>query len=118
MAFCYPDAASVGPSVMKIDPVISKLCGIKVARSSLQECLQSYHTADSVLQCMSSTEAIRSTISHWLSEITGDSRTHLQVAHCTKYSLHDILPDTWASAVINVAKAQGFSRNVPLRPCI
>ena len=93
---------------MKIDPAIFKLCEIKVARSSLHVCLQSYHTADNVLHCMSSTEAIRSTIPHWLSEITGDSRTHLQVAQCTKYSLYDIIPDTWASAVITVAKAQGF----------
>ena len=106
--FRFPDAVSVGPSVTKMHPVISKLCELKVARSSSQVCLQSYPAEDNVLQGMNPTMAVRGTISHWLFEITGDSRTHLQVSRCTKYNLHDILPDTWASAVMNVAKSQGF----------
>ena len=105
----FPDAASVRPSVMKVDPAISKLCELKAALSSSQVILQSYATEENVLQGLNSTKGIRGTISHWLSEITGDSVSHLQVARRKTYTLYDILPNTWASAVINVAKSQGFA---------
>ena len=86
MVFVFPDAVSVGPSVTKMDPVISKLCELKVARSSSHVILQSYATEDSLLHGLNSTTAIRGTISNLLSEKTGDSRTHLQVALCTTYA--------------------------------
>ena len=69
---------------MTMDPVISKLDKVKAARSSSEVILQSYSTEDNVLQGLNSAKAIRGTMSHWLCEITGDSRTHLQVALCTK----------------------------------
>ena len=106
--FCYPDVVSGRPSVMKTDPVITKLRQIEEFRFSRHVMLQSYYTVDPALHCKTSTGAIRNTISHWLSDITRDARTHLQVAQCNQNSLYDILPDAWASAVITVAKAQGF----------
>ena len=48
--FRFPDAVSVCPSVMKMDPVIAKLCELKAALSSSQVILQSYATEDTVLQ--------------------------------------------------------------------
>ena len=41
--------------------------------------------------------------------VKDDSRTHLHVGTCTSHRLFDILPDTWASAVICVSKAPGFA---------
>jgi len=40
----FTDAASVGPSVMTMDPVISKLDKVKAAQSSSDVILQSYST--------------------------------------------------------------------------
>ena len=94
---------------MTTDPVSSKLDKLKAARSSDEVILQSYSTEDNVLRGLNSSNAIRSTMSQWLSEIKDDSRTHMQVATCTKYTLFGILPSIWASAVIYMSKAQGFA---------
>ena len=48
----------------------------------------------------------------WLSEIKDDSRTHLQVATCTTFSLFDVMPDIWSSSVICLSKAQGFATEI------
>ena len=60
----FSDAASVGPSVMTTDPVISKLDELKAARSSSQVIVQSHATEDKVSQELNSAKIIRGTIPH------------------------------------------------------
>ena len=55
---------------------------------------------------------IRRTMSRWLSEIKDDSRTHLQVATCTTFSLFDVMPDIWSSSVICLSKVQGVAPEI------
>ena len=55
---------------------------------------------------------MRRTMFGWLSEIKDDSRTHLQVATCTTFSLCDVMPDIWVSSVLCLSKAQGFAPEI------
>ena len=102
----FPDAGEVGSadsSVMTPDPVASKLVKLQAARSSGQVIKQSFSTEDNVL---------RRTMFGWLSETKDDSRSHLQVATCTTFSLFDVMPDIWYSSVICLSKAQGFAPEI------
>ena len=62
-----------------------------------------------MLWVLLSKKAMRSTMSRNLSVIKDDSRTLLHVGTSTSHRLFDILPDTWASAVICVLKAPSFA---------
>ena len=104
----FPDAGEIGSadsSVMTPDPVISKLVKLQAARSSGQVIKQSFSTEDNVLRGLHSKRAMHRTMCRWLSEIKDGSRTHLQVATCTTFSLFDVMPDICSSSVICLSKA-------------